>query len=70
MMKNEDIQSTARHIADSILRGESLVGPAEQVQVLLSFSADNWSQYPFATSVVDGVLQYLFEALEPEQVIL
>lgn len=70
MMKNEDIQSTARHLANSLLQGEGQVSLAEQVQSLLNYAADQRAQYPFAVSIVDATLQYLFESLEPEQVIL
>lgn len=70
MMKNEDIQANAKHIADIILRGEGQDSPAESIQALLSYSADNKTQHPFAVALVEAALDFIFEAATPEQVIL
>lgn len=69
-MKNEDIQSTAKHITDSLLLGGGEVSLPEHVQYLLNYTVDQRSQHPYAAAIADATLQYLFEALEPEQVIL
>ena len=69
-MKNEDIQSTAKHITASLLLGGGEVSLPEHVQYLLNYTVDQRSQHPYAAAIADATLQYLFEALEPEQVIL
>lgn len=71
MMNNEEtIQATAKHIATSLQLGGGEVNLPEHIQFLLNYTVDQRSQHPYAAAIADATLQYLFEALEPEQVIL
>lgn len=71
MMNDEEtIQVTAKHIATSLQLGGGEVSLPEHIQILLNYTVDAQARHPHAAAIADATLQYLFEALEPEQVIL
>jgi len=72
MIKNDDIQVTARKMADIILNESTggREGLAENIQSLLGYVNDQRDRHPAAVTLVEAMLQNVFEALEPDQAIL
>ena len=68
-MNNQDLQETARKLATQILENPQY-SFAETVQGFLGGIADNQHRNPHFAELLEMIVQHLFEALEPEQVIL
>jgi hypothetical protein len=68
MIKNDDIQVTAKKMAAMILEN-SVCGLGETVQGILCYIVEQQDQYPAAATFMEAVLQNLCDAVEPSQLI-
>lgn len=70
MIKNDN-KSEARKMADIILNEPTVDQErrAETIQGLLGYVSDIRDCHPATASLVEEMLQHIFEALEPDQVI-